>query len=279
MSNPPGENGSAPTADEVGGRCVLEACFGNLLDQLATSVADDGPEPASFEFSAASLPQPPPHLSTDELRLRLGVRYVWGRHGVYETREVINLEATKRTYRLWGLLILATVFHAELDPVTLELTHKDSELRQFLIGGTSGFGSRGLHVGSRSQYSISPDSFLYLPAMAEPRGWPGIEVKDLPCCWLVAPESGASPDRVVGFGSDRGSVLLAELLLNVGLSDSTREEYNLEGESLNTGTWSVRSLGPSTVDVTLWLPGAIGYLNAPPGDPIGHSAKPGTPCR
>jgi hypothetical protein len=60
-------------------------------------------------------------------------------------------------------------------------------------------------------------------------------------------------DTLIGFGTDRGTARIAELLLNAGLEDSPQDEYQLESEAGNRG------VSPASAELSLWLPGSIGY--------------------
>ena len=67
---------------------------------------------------------------------------------------------------------------------------------------------------------------------------------------VITEDEWAKRDTVKGFGSDRGSVLFAELLLNASRPRNPLDEYALEGEL------GFRGVGPGSSEVHLWLPGS-----------------------
>ena len=60
-------------------------------------------------------------------------------------------------------------------------------------------------------------------------------------------------DTVIGFGNDKASVRLAELLLNAGLPQSQVVEYQLEDEG------GFRGVGIHSAEATFYLPGSLGW--------------------
>jgi len=92
---------------------------------------------------------------------------------------------------------------------------------------------------------------------------PWLRSDDLPCFFLThgaGVDNGllewSGRDTVRGFGSDTGSVLLAELLLNISGDTSPTAEVDLQGES------GFRGVGPLSAEVKLLLPGAADWRNA-----------------
>ena len=60
-------------------------------------------------------------------------------------------------------------------------------------------------------------------------------------------------DTVIGFGNDDASVLLAELLLQLGSTENETDEVVLEGEG------SFRGVGIHSAEVAFWLPGSLAW--------------------
>ena len=56
-----------------------------------------------------------------------------------------------------------------------------------------------------------------------------------------------------GFGGLRGTILLAEFLLNVSGKEARDVEYSLEGEM------GVRGVAPGSMELRFFLPGALGW--------------------
>ena len=62
-------------------------------------------------------------------------------------------------------------------------------------------------------------------------------------------------DTVVGFGSAEGTAQLAALLLDIGNPRCVPDEFQLEGES------GFRGVAPLSAEVSLWLPGSVGWMD------------------
>ena len=213
--------------------CGLEHHFGEVADQLPVERGE------VYRFDAAGVPAPPPRLSTPAIRVRLGYKAVWFNDDIIEMREVLSIEATKRAYRLWGILILAGVFHASDDPIVIGLNHPDSAIRDMRVGG------RPLIAGDPRGYVTSPLSFEYSPGESHRYPWPGaVDEEHLPCFWFARAGMDVERSKVVGFGTDRASVRLAELLLNIGLPANPLDEYLLDGDSFDISRGTSARSGP-----------------------------------
>jgi hypothetical protein len=237
------------------GPCDLEANFGALLQRLPMARGE------SILFTAEALPEPSADLSTPQIKISVGYKVIWGRDGVYEKRELLSIEATKRAYRLWGILILSIVFHEPPNRVRLRLDHPETGINLVQIG------SERQNPGDPRGYVTKPHSFEYAPGGEMDRyPWRDpVAEEHLPCFWFAADPNDQQRSKIVGFGTDQASVRLAELFLNVGLPDNQVDEYKLDGDSFDiTSGFSLRGVGRSSLDVILWLPGSIGYLDADP---------------
>ncbi len=228
--------------------CDLEHLFTSLADVVPTAESTRQP----FIFSATSLPQPPELLTTDQLYIRRC------KHGYnsYAYADALWFYASKRTYRYLGLLILSVLFHEHPSAVGLVLTHPASDIKHLAVEYV-------YRDSATPGYVARPYSFSYYPYDAV--GYVGhlahVPVMDLPCFWLtnqeeciVSDEEWQRRDTVKGFGTDQGSVWLAELLLNLSRSESSITGYDLEGEMGGR-----RCVGIMSAEAKLFLPGSVGW--------------------
>jgi hypothetical protein len=229
-------------------KCDLEHLFTSLADVVPTAEAIRQP----FIFSATSLPQSPELLTTDQLYIRRC------KHGYnsYAYADALWFYASKRTYRYLGLLILSVLFHEHPSAVVLVLTHPASDIKHLAVEYV-------YRDSAALGYVARPFSFSYYPH--NPVGYAGhlahVPVIDLPCFWLtnreeciVSDEERQRRDTVKGFGTDHGSVWLAELLLNLSRPESSITDYDLEGEMGGR-----RCVGNMSAEAKLFLPGSIGW--------------------
>lgn len=200
--------------------CDLEQLFGPVVQALPAPPAG----PAAFVFSPDNLPGLPPRLQSDRLILKRGEANV-------------SFQARPATYRHLGALLMALQYQPEPDGVQLDLTHPASEIKHLLIDYP--FRDANPDVGFvRRRYPIP-----YTPALPGLYPWvsaPPVDPDDLPVFRL-----GSAPDTVSGFGFEAGCRRLAELLLNLGLSDNPVRAYHLAGAA--------------GVDAHLYLPGSDGW--------------------
>jgi len=228
-------------------RCDLERLFGKLAAKLPTSPDDE------MRLSAATLPRPPARLSTDQLYI------VKGFHEYHPSfrADMVDFHADKSTYRHLGLLILAVVFQAQAEEVQIELTHPASAIKLLAIESPLK-GPDDIGAG----YNTRPYVFSYWPGPTSRIPWvPPADLSHLPCFYLTNQEDCVGPteedranrDTVRGFGTDKGSVRLAELLLNAGQPDNPVDEYNLEGDG------GYRGVGYLSAEARFWLPGSFGW--------------------
>jgi hypothetical protein len=169
--------------------------------------------------------------------------------------DALRIQAHRETYRQFGLLILAVLFHEQPAHVQLDLTHPASDIRHLVVE----------YVYSDeydSWYTSRPYFFRYYPDETDKHPWlhEDVAVADLPRFVLTTLEEEqyredgwARRDTVRGFGSDRATVRLAELLLDAGRPDNPVQEYELEGEG------GFRGVGVHSAEVSLYLPGSMGW--------------------
>lgn len=195
-------------------------------------------------FSAESLRKPPTNLSCDTLVIKRGL------HGYGHARfDVIHLQAPRETYRQLGVLLLATIFHP--GEVAVQLTHKHSAITSLVL-------EQAWIMSRPSHYVVRPEAFTYWPE--EKTRYPRMSDDPLDMPKLNFDDDGrlggdlaAVATKVVDASCDRGRVLLAELLLNAGRKETILDEYHLESEC------GYRGVGPGSAEVSIWLPGSIGF--------------------
>ncbi|MFY9222376.1 MAG: hypothetical protein WAQ98_06900 [Blastocatellia bacterium] len=225
----------------------LEEHFKELVEQLPTSTQSEKP----YIFSELTFSNLPRDFYTNSLCLKKGEHH----YGSYRNDQ-IYFHAYKNTYRCLGLLILAVIFSENIDKVHLELTHPCSDIKHLIINYE--------HIPIdklKDGYHTRPHAFVYFPEKEEKHPWLyrllfNLSVYDLPCInltnredTLITKTDWDNRDTLIGFGNDKGQVLFAELLLNVGCPDNVVEEYELEGEQ------GFRGVSPRSAEITLILPG------------------------
>ncbi len=226
---------------------TLEEYFGRQAEAVPTAITT--PE-AYYEFSASTLLPPPEQLTTGRLYIGRGI----SAYDEYFAVDQLIFHAHKETLRRLALLILAAVFHPEREVVRLSLTHPASALKALIIA------CEGQPFSRWEILRTQAVSFTYSPADARQYPWHDLPLSpaELPCFYLrsdplvtTAPSAAPQrePDMVVGFGSDRGCVRLAELLLNLGRPESPEDEARLEAEA----GW--RGVGRKSVEARFVLPG------------------------
>jgi hypothetical protein len=228
--------------------CDLERLFADLGANLPTSADEE------LALASASLPLPPAHLATDQLYIEKSLHDYNG----YFRADVVLFHARKVTYRQLGLLILAVVFHTLPEPVEVDLTHPASAIKRLIVESP--------YQGPddiRSGYNTRPYVFSYWLEDTTRYPWPyPLTPTELPCFYLTnyettrglsIDEEWAARDAVRGFGTDVGSVRLAELLLNASQLNNPVDEYTLEGDGGN------RKVGYLSAEARLLLPGSIGW--------------------
>lgn len=165
----------------------------------------------------------------------------------------VDLSIDKPSCRHLGLLILAVLMHREPATVELRLDHPASQIRFFRV--------RHEHPDPEvlTGLAMRPTFFVYVPELPEKHPFTGELPSDLPVLTLTQETevtNGFDPssvNTVVGFGDAAGSARLAELLLNAGLENNPRNEYELEGEA------GFRGVGVASAELHIYLPGHIFY--------------------
>jgi hypothetical protein len=210
-------------------QCDLERLFGDIAARLPTQ-----PE-AELRLTATTLPRPLAHLTTDRLYITRGLHEY--DPGAFHADEA-HFHAHKPTYQQLGLLILAVVFHLDLDEVVVELTHPASAIKRLVV--ESPFRAPN---DIRPGYNMRPYVFSYSSSTPSRFPWPSDgDPTTMPSFYFIDDET------LRGFGTDTGSVRLAELLLNAGQPDNPEDEYALEGDG------GFRGVGYLSAEARFWLP-------------------------
>jgi hypothetical protein len=216
-------------------------------DSTLTTYEEQGKE---IIFDKNALPPAPVVVSTAEI-------YITSAYHIYEDLYRVRsiwIQCRQETCRYLGLLILSNILNPTLSEVTLTLRHKYSTFKRLIIRpyrshtAPNGYLERGV-------------SFEYEHSVVERYPWislhPRINIEDLPCFFLpIGDERKSSDDThhehdtIFGFGSDRGSLLLAQFLLDIGLGKESNPIYDLEGEAGNRGC------GPLSAEAKFILPGS-----------------------
>jgi len=223
----------------------------SLLDDDVALGADQ-PPPAPAVFERGTLPTPPEGVYAERLLI------VGGSHGYGAlTVDLVEFCAHRETYRALGLFVLAALLRPGPNRFELALTHPASQVRRLVVDTTY----RRLDAASGLRTEAS--GAVYFPArrrrlaLADAKG--GAE--QLPHVMLTDAEEVVSRDwpgdpirdTVVGFGSESGAYVFAELLLDVGQEWNTEVEYMLEGP------YGFGGVAPASAEVRLWLPGSLGW--------------------
>ena len=170
--------------------------------------------------------------------------------------DAVTFQASRRTLRQLGILILAVVFHEQPSQSRVSLVHGASDIRDLIIDFEY---LDEDHPG----YQSRPYRYSYYPHDTDRHPWwlapGGVRAEDLPCFLLEARDDNASDqawasrDLVRLCGSDRALVQLSELLLDAGRAENTVVQYDLEGEG------GFRGVGIHSAEAHFVLPGSIAW--------------------
>lgn len=203
-----------------------------------------------------NVPRAPRELCTTELMAVAGTHH-------YEslTIDAIHFSGTKRAYRALALLCFSVLLHEEPTTACLNLLPPKSDARRLLITNELIYLNPEFASGERALIR-HPQSFSYFPSEAyrHPFAIPNDQPK-LPQIRVTDEALKAqvySPtkkrDTLVGFGNDVATAAMGELLLNFSQPGNAEDQIDLECFAGFMG------VAPGSAEITLWLPGAIGYL-------------------
>lgn len=227
--------------------CDLHRLYGQLSARVPET------EETSFTVNRSTFSAPELRIKTDRLIIEKS-------HHDYDSffrADFLQFFASKQTYRELALLILNAVFWADATEVELDLIQSKSDIKRLVI-------SPGVSYQPVAGYQVRPHSFEYWPSVVD--RYPGRNLKaddssDCPSfllsnatqCVGVTDEDWKARDTVLGFGSDRSNVRLAQLLLDMGRGPSTQDEVTLEGSA------GLGGVGRHSAEVRFWLPGSLGW--------------------
>ena len=223
----------------------LVAVFGDLLAALPEidSTLD------AIQLDERNLPKVDEELTTPNLCA------TWTYHFYDESPvELVAFEADKQTIGCLGLSILSSIFHAT--DIELCSLHARSTIKTLRI-------KNGFPV-SHSGYHTQPHKFEYNPGTPGVHPWNPRDVWSLPLVTLtnandlVTPQNLPDRDIAVGFGGPEAAADLATLFLDASRQGNTQTEYVLEGEL------GFRGVAPGSAELSIWLPGGIGFLDSKP---------------
>ncbi|MEH2238254.1 hypothetical protein [Nostoc sp.] len=223
----------------------LQKFFGQL-EAILPATSDSEP----FIVTENSLPCPQQLISTGRLVVKKGV----SQYGSWYQIDQLLFFAHKETYRQLSLLILGCIFSSNVGKVELLLTHEKSDIKKIIVE------SQNLDIDTLTGgFYAKPFAFKYWPEVQH-RLHPlhNLQVSDwdLPellltdeddCC--ITEEDWKNRSVIRGFGTPSGATRFAELLLNIGLSETERQEFYLESYVGN------KSVAPGSAEARLWLPG------------------------
>lgn len=230
------------TNKQNNGDCQLCAYLSELESTLPQ-------EKKAFLFERKLFPTLPTVIRTPKLDVRKTYHFINNSCRV----DVLNFMASKKTYRYWGLAILAAIFRPELSALTLQLECQSSQIKSILLRypGTT---SRAVLT-----YLTAPHSFEYHPEEIAEHPWMGRCIPENGWPDFLLTYSGSDlhnhwedRDVIEGFGNDDASVMLADLLLNLGRDKNKQLMVRLE----TIFAPAYRGVSRLSCEVQLHLPGS-----------------------
>lgn len=232
----------------------LTNLYGNLARDLWLDKTDE------VILSASNVPSPPEEIQANSIR----ANWVWHYYNFPVPK--VDILASRASLCQLGLLILGKLFHRCGDVVVR-------------LGSTfrpEGVTLKGIVLdyshepSSYSGYKTNPEEFCFSPdAGCQQWQYRQIPRKELPHLALRSSKNGEfdiqKPQEAnlgIGFGTDHGNALLAELLLGLGAPNSKTLEVSLESEAGNGG------VAPDSAELRFILPGHPFYMSDEPADLI-----------
>lgn len=228
-------------------KCDLATFCSNWINEIPMG------KDVCYAFRSENCPIPPLVIETEALIIKKTYR---GFHPNYRV-DAVEIFAKKETLRSLGLFLLASVFHTELPIIQINLINELSDIKTIYI--------ESMHhvVCETPGFHTKPFVFNYWPNDVFKHPWQYhkiINPYDYPRFFLTnkddfchTDDDFAKRDAIRGFGGDTGTVLLAELLLNMSRDENAQDEFQLEGEG------GFRGVGPMSCWVEIWLPGSFNW--------------------
>jgi hypothetical protein len=226
----------------------LEEFTSELLVRLPVA------EETNLTLNPQNCPPPPAQMETAQIKI-LKRLHDYNNIVLYD---LIDFFADRPTYRALGLLVFSAVFHPN-SRIVLHLRHRESEITQLIVecpvpnAADPGVGELVLIPAAYGYWPSIPDAHPLYYGNWSRWGRP-MTLEYLPQLILtnedggcVTDEQRAARDVVEGFGDARGSATLAALLLDIGLPDTQRTEFCLEGPA------GYQSLVPISAECRFWV--------------------------
>jgi hypothetical protein len=237
----------------------LSELYGELASQLPRQEGEE------LLLSRDNIPRPPNEVTTTRFWFRSPAFKFYDNYPVPRADLCID----KKGCALLALLILARVLYPEPEAIDVHLTRHDMQLDLLRLRVADDW----------PDYRCIPESFTYVaepllstnseesggshiihPRWTEnavpPRELPMVEITTRDELGTVDGRSWPEGyDTVVAFGSDRASVRMAELLMNLAREDHVIDEVQL---------WSLlyyRSVAVGSAELVIWLPDGIGFID------------------
>jgi hypothetical protein len=192
------------------------------LEKLDTLVSSSV---SGFRFEKNIFPQLPSVLATPAITTQKTYKYINDCHRI----DVVHFQCSKKTYRYFGLAILATIFCPELKELHIDLRAPSSQITSLAIH-YEGTTSRAVF-----DYRTQPISFDYHPSDVREHPWRERRSPETGWPEFCLTYSGVDPwkhwderNTIEGFGGDDASVLLAALLLDLGRDENMQSFVKLE---------------------------------------------------
>lgn len=210
-------------------------------------------------ITSAQLPVPPRCLRSSNLGALAGV----SQHDGSAVTDRIHLYGQRDTFCSLGWLVLAGVLHDISGEIEISLANEvdvDSLARngssESRLVRTIVIGFEELTRRRPGCLSVEPMGFSYWPSAPSLHPWSSNLPSDptsLPVVYRADRQGSAVShirDVLFGFGTARGSVRVAELLLNMKYGEDQHDDHVLEDER------GFRGVGPGSSELALHTPGS-----------------------
>jgi hypothetical protein len=224
---------------------------------IAERLVGVSPDTGAFRFDGSSAPSLPPSAASDSIVITR-THHDYG--GCWRA-DALHLYAVRQTLQALGVIVLASLFAPPDTSTDITLSHPATDIRTLRI--------RTPHH-ERHNLALVPLWYDYWPQQQRRHPWDDDHAGpwDLPAVCLtdhtelggVTDAQWLARDTVVGFGTPQGVARFGQFLLDIGNPAHPGDEYNLEGEA------GSRGVAPSSAELTVWLPGSLGWQ---PGHGLG----------
>ncbi len=205
-----------------------------------------------LSFTQESFPALPDVQLTTNLILRPGGTNVDG-----VQIDGVHCSLDKRTAGALGCVLLKSIFDSvdtsiELQAPMNEVTHVIIEAsRHAYFFGLPNANLKLMSLEFCASDDIGKHPWRF-PVLASPHDYPRFTYQENYTSDPSEVTKARSKSLLIS-SSMAGDIRFAELLLNLGRPQCLEDEIALEGE------WGFRGVAPASLDLTLWLPGSLGY--------------------